>query len=302
MNKITIGRDANSSIVVPARYTTVSESHVTIERLGKNYTLIDHSTNGTYVNGVKVLNDSCHIVMSDTITLGLKYALDMTQVEKLLADEPQAEPVALAEEPAAKEEPKEEPVVEVEVEEVPKGASKAKSAPKKEQDEPAIVDKWSWAGFGLDWIYAVCNGVWWPIIIPVLFLLSHGIGILFFWIPVVGQILSSLVGLFYPIKIVIKVILGIKGHSMTWDKYKYKDNPAKFEKNQKTWDKVGLIYFIVKVVLIFLNVVVLPIFFVALGLFGGIAQLFISIADVLGLVDLFGDLSDVFNSMSVWFC
>ena len=53
MNKITIGRDANSSIVVPGRYTTVSESHVTIERLGKNYTLIDHSTNGTYVNGVK---------------------------------------------------------------------------------------------------------------------------------------------------------------------------------------------------------------------------------------------------------
>ena len=301
MNKITIGRDANSSIVVPGRYTTVSESHVTIERLGKNYTLIDHSTNGTYVNGVKVLNDSCHIVMTDTITLGQKYALDMTQVEKLLADEPQAEP-ALKEVPTEepKEEPKEEPVVEVEVEEVPKGASKAKSAPKQEREEPAIVDKWSWGGFGLDWIYAVCNGVWWPIVIPVLFLLSHGIGILFFWIPVIGQILSSLVGLFYPIKIVIKIILGIKGHSFTWDKYK--GDPEKFEKKQKTWDKVGLIYFIVKVVLIFLNVVVLPVFLVGLGLFGGIAQLFINIADVLGLMDLFGDLSDVFSSMSVWFC
>lgn len=83
-NQITIGRNPQSTIVVDAKYNTVSGNHATITRNGETLTLEDHSTNGSYVNGVKYHNGSVQIHMGDNVTLGQQYSLDLNKVMSLL--------------------------------------------------------------------------------------------------------------------------------------------------------------------------------------------------------------------------
>ena len=87
MNKITIGRNAQSNIVVDAVYNTVSGNHATILYDGYTYILQDHSTNGTYVNGRLVHHTNCQINKNDNITLGTQYVLNMNEVVALLGGE-----------------------------------------------------------------------------------------------------------------------------------------------------------------------------------------------------------------------
>ena len=87
MNKITIGRNAQSNIVVDAVYNTVSGNHATISYDGYTYILQDHSTNGTYVNGRLVHHTNCQINKNDNITLGTQYVLNMNKVVALLGGE-----------------------------------------------------------------------------------------------------------------------------------------------------------------------------------------------------------------------
>lgn len=84
MAQITIGRNAQSNIVVDAQYNTVSGNHATISYDGSIYTLQDHSTNGTYINGNRIHNASCQIRRGDHITLGSQYVLNMNEVISLL--------------------------------------------------------------------------------------------------------------------------------------------------------------------------------------------------------------------------
>lgn len=255
MNQITIGRDANSSIVVPAQYKTVEGSHVTITRIGSTYTLEDHSTNGTYVNGTKVLNSACHIALSDVITLGRKYAVDMEKVKELLADAP-AEPA------------KEEPVVEVEVEEVPPTQQSAPKAESKKRERPALANKWSWGGFGLSWLYAAFNGVYWPLAVPILIIFPQLLNA----IPVIGTILVILVEMFaWPAALIVRIVLGVRGHRWAWDHWK--GSVEEYEEKQRVWDRVGLIFFILGTILFIIIVIVLPIVLTTLSIFVGITDI-----------------------------
>lgn len=84
MNQITIGRNAQSTIVVGAEYNTVSGNHATISFDGVSYILQDHSTNGSYVNGNYIHQTSCKINLGDHITLGSQYILNMNEVASIL--------------------------------------------------------------------------------------------------------------------------------------------------------------------------------------------------------------------------
>ena len=259
MNQISIGRNATSSIVVPGQFTTVSGNHATITRAGDTYTLEDHSVNGTYVNGVKVLGTSCSIAMSDTITLGRKYALDMKLVENLLSDQPVVEP-----------EPENEPVVELEVEEVPNpNQQRTYAKPKPEpKPEPKNLNKWSWGGFGLSWLYAAFNGVYWPIAVPCLIIFPQALNV----IPIVGSILALLVEIFaWPAALIVRIVLGVRGRKWTWKKFK--GSVEEFEEKQRVWDKVGLIFFILGTILFVVNVIIMPIVLTSLGIFVGITDI-----------------------------
>ncbi|MCR4419946.1 MAG: FHA domain-containing protein [Clostridia bacterium] len=65
---VTIGRDPHNDIVLPA--PTVSARHAVLVRRGQDYWVQDAgSTNGTYINGVR-LRGPARISAGDRITLG----------------------------------------------------------------------------------------------------------------------------------------------------------------------------------------------------------------------------------------
>ena len=71
MAQITIGRNAQSTIIVGAEYNTVSGNHATISYDGQSYILQDHSTNGTYINGKRLAPGEEMVVnRSDEIQFG----------------------------------------------------------------------------------------------------------------------------------------------------------------------------------------------------------------------------------------
>ncbi|RNC67863.1 MAG: FHA domain-containing protein [Desulfuromonadales bacterium] len=51
---ISIGRHPSSSVLFPSELTGISRKHADIIREGNQFKLVDHSTNGTYLNGRKV--------------------------------------------------------------------------------------------------------------------------------------------------------------------------------------------------------------------------------------------------------
>lgn len=73
MDKRTIGRDANCSIVIQG--DVVSRNHATlIQKKNGEIWVMNHSTNGTYVNGRKI--DNQRLVAGDLLLIANKYRVD----------------------------------------------------------------------------------------------------------------------------------------------------------------------------------------------------------------------------------
>lgn len=82
MKTISIGRDENCDIVIVDRTNVVSRRHavITIDNRGK-MSITDYSSNGTYVNGVKISNNvAVPITRKNTITFAHAYELDWNLV------------------------------------------------------------------------------------------------------------------------------------------------------------------------------------------------------------------------------
>lgn len=67
-NRVVIGRGDDCDIVLPD--PQISRRHVSIEKVGNNYFVTDHSLNGTYLNGKKVLKKT-ELKSDDVLTVGL---------------------------------------------------------------------------------------------------------------------------------------------------------------------------------------------------------------------------------------
>lgn len=169
-----------------------------------------------------------------------------------------------------------EPVVEMEVEEVPskeRVTSQAKPEDKKKKEAPSIVNKWSWGGFGLGWLYAICHGMHWAWIFPGSVVVS-ALSPLVLIIPIIGEAavgLAGLVmGLYVPAIWVLRVLLGIKGHNWAWAKFQ--GTPEEFVEKQKLWDRVGIFFFFGKLILGFLSFVA-SVVLTVLGIFVGLTDI-----------------------------
>jgi hypothetical protein len=94
------------------------------------------------------------------------------------------------------------------------------------QGEAAIVPEevkgWSWAGFGLTWIWGVFNGV-----------------------------LISLLALIPVFALVWAIVLGIKGREWAWRNKRW-DSVEHFKNTQRPWDTAGIVLFAIWVVAIVL--------------------------------------------------
>lgn len=83
---INIGRSSSSDYVIPNpdQHPTVSGNHATICQINKGdvsqFKYVDHSTNGSYINGEFIHNGEKVITSGDHITLGRTYTLDLTSI------------------------------------------------------------------------------------------------------------------------------------------------------------------------------------------------------------------------------
>lgn len=80
MKKITIGRNSDNDIVISDQ--SVSGYHADLEiRDNGEMIFIDHSTNGTMVNGNHLHNDNCRVFGTDNIVFPGQHKFDWTSVE-----------------------------------------------------------------------------------------------------------------------------------------------------------------------------------------------------------------------------
>lgn len=84
--KVLIGRSSQCDYTIEniEQHGTVSGKHATISEtdIPNTYLFEDHSTNGSYINGQLVHNDSCKVYITDHITLGRTYTLPLTDIVK----------------------------------------------------------------------------------------------------------------------------------------------------------------------------------------------------------------------------
>lgn len=85
MNKVyTIGRDSTCDIVIMDPTDVVSRLHATLKVNGNGkYVLIDQSTNGTYVNGIRMTtNEEVPVTRKDVISFAHIRDLDWNKIPK----------------------------------------------------------------------------------------------------------------------------------------------------------------------------------------------------------------------------
>jgi hypothetical protein len=106
------------------------------------------------------------------------------------------------------------------------------------QGESAIVPEevkgWSWAGFGLTWIWGVFNGV----------------------------LISLLVLIPFPFfSLAWAIVLGVKGNEWAWRNKKW-DSVEHFKNTQRPWNIAGIVLFAISMValIIIIPVVIIPLF------------------------------------------
>lgn len=216
MSQITIGRNAQSTIVVDAKYGTVSGSHATITCNGDTLLLQDHSTNGTYVNGVHIHHQSCQIRKGDNVTLGSQYPLNLNEVYSLLGvGNNTVRKVA----PATERMPHHNYNQHNQQVNINIGGD---AVSPQQREQPAYLNKWNWGAFYFGWLWGVCNGVYWPLIIL---------------IPYLGQIAA----------LVICFILGANGSRYAWEKFS--GTAAEFDAKQESWANAAGICFIITIII-----------------------------------------------------
>lgn len=84
MKEITIGRSESSDIIIPATSSLVSRSHATIVYDAGQITYIDHSSNGSIINGMPLHNNRQHIKQGDRIELPGNVVISWNKINHFL--------------------------------------------------------------------------------------------------------------------------------------------------------------------------------------------------------------------------
>lgn len=204
MRTITVGRDNSCDIVI--NDSRVSRIHANIFRNGDGYTYRDMSTNGTRINGVLVQRTDIFINPGDSVLLASSVPLPWEKVKNLFP---------------------EETLLNISN----KGNfNNNRGLTQASNGEPDNLEKWNWGAFCFGWLWAVSNGIYWPLIA---------------FIPFLGLVA-------YP---VICIILGINGNRWAWEKRRWQ-SAEHFRRVQHNWALAALWIFLISFILSIMFVVI----------------------------------------------
>lgn len=105
---------------------------------------------------------------------------------------------------------------------------------------PKYLRRWNWGAFGFGWLWGLCNGIYWPLIVFLIIISILIVGVVILD-DIAGVILLSVVILY---KLIVGIILGIKGNKWAWEKRTWK-SIAYFLKVQRRWQMIFVIIVIV---------------------------------------------------------
>jgi len=233
--RITIGRDESNDWRIPENYETVSNRHANIEETADGHLcLVDHSTNGTVVNGKRIRNTYVDIREGDEIRLANAYILSWNEILRFF--------------------PRQKKTVsayngvnaynggyvgrETELHNTPRGFVQESYPAEFEDKRVSHVEieraksKWNWAAFLLNWIWGVGHDCWWPLFAYMgLGLLS---AIFVVAIPVLPFLTPVSISISNLATLAISIYLGVKGNSVAWKNGCF-DNIEHFERKERRW-------------------------------------------------------------------
>ena len=248
MKEITIGRSENCDIRLDSRCGYASNVHGTIVYDGRKLMYKDTSSNGTYINNVRVHNREVPLHRGDIIMIAGRYQIKWNHIDPFFRDLPSHSNVpaspSLVKDPVVAEDTPTPSVDSVPVIEQPQRPSVA-PAPVKEPQKPqkpqAVsggtaprLNKWSWGAFVLSWIWGLFNGCWWMLLVD--------IGL--FVLMIITSITFILPILFAAIGFGLSIWFGIKGRQWAWENHTW-DSAESFEHAQKVWDTVGIVLLVI---------------------------------------------------------
>ncbi|MCI5680909.1 MAG: FHA domain-containing protein [Paludibacteraceae bacterium] len=209
MNTITIGRNPQNTIVVGAEYTTVSGQHATIEQVGNQLYLQDHSTNGTYINGRYIHNERIEIKPTDSISLGSQYFLNMQQINAVIGNNGVHRNTQRVQN---QDSAKQAVVININNVQAQCAASVQRTPPSQpapqlvQKSEPSNLNSFNFGAFYFNWIWGLANGVYWALLCL---------------IPYIG--------------LIVAIVLGVKANRTAWEKFN--GTAQEFEDKQAAWTK-----------------------------------------------------------------
>lgn len=195
MKIITIGRDDSCDIVLSD--SRISRIHANLIEQNGYLIYRDMSTNGTLINGIKLHHGEMAVNYGDSILLASAMALPWHKIQNLLQQNRNYD-----NRPSAS-------FVE---------SNQNGSYTYRENKQPDHLNRWNWGAFYFSWLWGVCNGVYWPLLM---------------FIPVIGWITIPF----------IVIYLGVKGNELAWQKRKW-DSAEHFTATQHKWAVAALCMFI----------------------------------------------------------
>lgn len=225
--KMTIGRAVENDLQVDQSFGRVSNEHATLEIQDGQLIFIDHSSNGSIINGRNIHHSSIAIQNGDEILLANSYKVEWPHILKHFPnlqrrterfDGSQIESGERKTEMFGNDSALSTPTInETHLED--SNAGQLNEYTQMEVEE--YMDKFNFGAFLSTWVWALCNHIFWPLVIIPISL-----------IPYVGQIAS----------LSLCSYLGIKGNRMAWNKSKVPFD--KFVSNQRKWIWIGIFLFI----------------------------------------------------------
>lgn len=241
-NRITIGRDSHNDVRIDEQWDTVSNRHGEISYEDGKLTFIDHSSNGTVINGQKIHNTSVGIYPGDTIRLANVFDLEWNVIDRFF---PELRRPTVTRNVRGENQNTGRRTVQMNTQNSSNGRmterfdshshrqsghdykqeinvdnfGQANDYSQSEIDKE--IERWNWGAFFCSWLWGAFNGIYWPLFI-----------ILIAGIPYVGQVCS----------LCLCVYLGLNGSKMAWRTGKY-HSFERFKNAQKNWAIGGIIWF-----------------------------------------------------------
>lgn len=269
---ITIGRNPSSTICISEEYDIVSNDHAEIVQQGGELTFVDHSSNGTIINGQKIKGKSVYIFPGDKIVLAGVCELSWNTIntyvvpvgrptvarnirgngsidaERRTATQGYTDPYqqnSRQRESRVTEFMNKEELSQRNYEYHASEPAKYEESKRSHSSSQADyeVDKWNWGAFFFGWIWGVFNKVYISLVQLVTSLIASGLAL-------IGLGLIS--PLFSLASLGLAIWLGVKGSRMAWDNGAYR-NIEHFRSVRHGWNVAAAIVFGVSVLLLIIT-------------------------------------------------